>query len=146
MKSRIAIDKILKLKAEKLSNRKIAEELNVSIRLVEKSLQLNRLREDLRVKINGNRFDKLLSLNFKALKLLPIKDDIGIVNAILDSIEVFTTSCEIEKKLEFVCRNKNVNELQTRINELNDIGESIIAEISELADKYIREIKENNNI
>lgn len=137
------IDKILKLKEEDKTNNQIAKKLNISERMVEKSLQLYRLQAELKEKLSQERYDKLASLNYKALKLKAYINDIEFLNLLLDSVDYKATEKDIKEKISLLeIRQEKIKEIQRDIDYYKSNLVKIKKEIDNIDIEYKNRMKE----
>lgn len=144
MKKKSVIEEVVQLKeSTDLKNIEIAEKLNISINTVEKSLQLGRLHKELYKVLTQDRYDKLVSLKFKALDIKSIKDDEIAVIKFLDSINIGASAKEIKEKLSLIeIRQEKVKEIKSDISDINKCIEISKKEVKILEKQYKSMMKE----
>jgi len=137
------IEKILNLKHQEKTNSQVANKLNISERMVEKVLQLDRLQSILKEILSNERYDKLLSLNYKALKLKLYIDNIDFLNLLLDSIDNKATEKDIKEKISLLeIRQEKIKEIQKDIDYYKTNLAEIQKEINEIDADYKSRMKE----
>lgn len=130
------LEQVLKLKNKNFTNKMIANELNISLRMVEKTLQLYRFLDSLKGSIDFRRYEKLVSLNYKALEIRKIKENIESINILLDNLEYRASLNEIKDRLNLVLtRQEKIKEMGDKINIINAAIENNKSDINNLADK-----------
>jgi len=137
------IEKILNLKHQEKTNSQVANKLNISERMVEKVLQLDRLQSVLKEILSNERYDKLLSINYKALKLKSYIDNIHFLNLLLDSIDNKATEKDIKEKISLLeIRQEKIKEIQKDIDYYKTNLAEIQKEINEIDADYKSRMKE----
>ncbi len=132
----VTLEQVLKLKNKNFTNKMIANELNISLRMVEKTLQLYRFLDSLRDSIDFRRYEKLVSLNYKALEIRKIMKDTESINILLDNLEYKASLKEIKDKLSLVLtRQEKVKEMVDKINVINAAIYNKKKDINKLSEK-----------
>lgn len=142
MKSKSTMEEVIYLKDKGLKSVEIAKKLGVTINTVEKSLQLGRLHKELYEVLTKDRYEKLLSLKFKALDLKSIKRDAAAVIKFIDSIDIGASAKEIKEKLSLIeVRQEKVEEIKSDIaNKSSDI-EKFKDEVKAMENEYNEMLK-----
>ncbi|MGL5327716.1 MAG: hypothetical protein ACRDD7_00515, partial [Peptostreptococcaceae bacterium] len=138
MNKKSVMEDVISLKyTGKFKNLDIAKKLGISINTVEKSLQLNRLHKDLFEFLTEDRYEKLLSLKFKALPLKNIKNDKTAVIKFIDSIDIGASAKDINEKLSLVeVRKEKVEEIKTDISSKNSDIDKYKEEVKAIENQY----------
>lgn len=132
----ITLVQVLELKNKCFTNKMVANQLNISLRMVEKTLQLYRFLEMMKKVLDFRRYEKIVSFNYKALEIKKIENDIDSINILLDNLKCKATLKEIKERLNLVLvRQERIKEMVDKINTINAAIEIKSKNIDDLTEK-----------
>jgi len=138
MKNSAVYEKIINYKRIKYKNSEIAEKLNISTSLVEKSLQLYRIRDNLKNVLSEDNYKKLESLNFKAFYIKPFISNVEYLDSLLRSIPYGATLDVLKNQINRLKGNLLINDSEYKKDHILTINKEIKIETDMLEELSLR--------